>query len=182
MKTLLEIDKERGSGSDKERWHRYWSFYDRLLPAVFPKEESIRSLLEIGVWQGESLRTWKAFLPWAKIYGVDIDPNTKFEEERISVSIQDSRSVSVRGQLDPFDILIDDGDHSLLGQTLTFQNCWKDVAPKGLYCIEDIESYDNLSALMKNARSYTDVDRLFVGDFSMTANPDSIVLCVLKKP
>src|ERR1035437_6331525 len=49
--------------------HGYTPYYERHLGLL--RFEPI-TLLEIGVWDGASLRTWEAWMPEAQIIGVDI--------------------------------------------------------------------------------------------------------------
>jgi len=97
--------------------------------------EHIRRVLEIGIGSmlpgpssmygyapktyrpGASLRAWKAYFPNARIVGIDIQPDTQFEEDRIQTFLCDSTSTAAVEQLlsripsHPFDIIVDDGSH-----------------------------------------------------------------------
>ena len=68
MKSLSQIGLEQKT--DKTLDHKFTDFYGSKLSYL--RNENI-NLLEIGIWKGESLRTWKEYFPKGNIYGVDIN-------------------------------------------------------------------------------------------------------------
>ena len=102
-----------------DKWSHYFEVYDRHFSKYRGKEIV---LLEIGTFQGGSLQMWKQYFgDKAKIYGIDINPNCKqVEEENIKIMIgsQSDREFlkKVVQEVPPFDILIDDGGHTMLQQ------------------------------------------------------------------
>ncbi len=74
------VDKGTVLG-DWEHPHYYTFVYEYFLKPVRNKPIG---LLEIGVWKGASLRMWEAYLPQAKIVGVDIDPEcARYASDRV---------------------------------------------------------------------------------------------------
>lgn len=143
-------------GSDK-KLSGYSVLYDRL----FNKQKNkINSFLEIGVGTltpgpssfsgniqhyayytpGGSLRAWRDYFPNAMVYGIDIADDCKLEEERIETFIFSSldgvKCDEYLGAL-TFDIIIDDGLHTAIGQLETMKNLFHRVRTDGYYIIED---------------------------------------------
>ncbi|MFA5418966.1 MAG: class I SAM-dependent methyltransferase [Bacteroidales bacterium] len=134
-------------------FHNYTEIYERYFRG---KRKEIKSLLEVGVWHGESLVLWKNYFPNAKIVGVDITPDCKqYEDDRAKVVIADATkqlqfpmyiyewltrtSVSLAQSNNPveFDIIIDDGSHHCAHVIATFELLFKHVKPGGWYIVED---------------------------------------------
>lgn len=153
------------------RWgtDKVTSGYADLYECLFHKVRlQIKSLLEIGIGTmipgvhssmvgfagmgykpGGSLRSWREFFPNATIYGIDVQPDTQFDDEpRIITSLCNStdrlqvakfiRSIRHR----KFDIIIDDGSHSLGDQLATLQGFFEFLKDDGTYVIEDIVGGD----------------------------------------
>ena len=66
MQSLTEIGKKYGT--DKVA-HNYTDTYDIAFREL---REKPLNILEIGVWKGQSLRTFKEYFPNSKIYAIDI--------------------------------------------------------------------------------------------------------------
>jgi SAM-dependent methyltransferase len=153
----MELDELMNSyGSDKAR-NGYVPMYHSFMKALRDKPVD---LLEIGIGTmipgvqssmvgyslpgyapGGSLRAWRDYFANGNIVGVDVQPDTQFQEERIQTYLADS---SNREQLDAvlglrtFDVIIDDGLHWDECQVNTMRNLWHRVRPGGFYVIEDI--------------------------------------------
>ena len=133
----------------KYSFHKYTNIYESLLNR---KKYSAKSILEIGVAQGASLRTFRDFFPNAKIFGLDIYPESILSEPRIDVVIGDSSEVSSFIKLkemnnnENFDIAVDDGSHKVSDQLKSFEILWPMIKENGLYIIEDVHNEE----LIKN--------------------------------
>lgn len=122
-------------GTDKER-HGYGAFYEAVLPL-----HGVRSLLEIGVFKGASLKMWAERLPQALIDGWDIKPCSTYGlDDRISLSRVDCRSredLERARQNKSWDLIVDDGGHTMqqqqLALSLLFPHC-------EYYVLEDIHT------------------------------------------
>lgn len=149
---------EHGAKSDMERlsviywnlkysFHKYTHVYESLLNK---KRFSATSLLEIGVAQGASLRTFRDFFPCAKIFGLDIYPESILKEPRIDVVIGNSSEEKPFLQLKEmnggktFDIIVDDGSHNPADQLRSFELLWPMLSENGLYIIEDVTGEEAL--------------------------------------
>lgn len=125
------------------KWMHYFEIYERH----FAQFRNLPiSLLEFGVLHGGSLQMWKHYFgPQAKIYGADINPRcAELAEEQITILLADQESreslQNICKTLPPFDIIIDDGGHTMLQQTTTFEEIWGQLKIGGVYLIEDMHT------------------------------------------
>jgi len=103
------------------------------------------NLLEIGIQNGGSLFAWQQYFPQAKITGIDIDESCrKFEEGNIKVFVGDQADVkfleSVNKETGPYDIIIDDGGHTMNQQITSFKTLFPLLKDGGVYVIEDLHT------------------------------------------
>lgn len=123
-------------GTDKaSRWHDYLKVYEQIMPVHEPV-----SLLEIGWFDGASVKTWRDYLHVeSTIVGVDIGdkemiPGVHFRQVD-ATSVKVVKEVSEFG---PFDFIIDDGSHLSPDVIATFLLLWSQVKPGGYYIVEDL--------------------------------------------
>jgi hypothetical protein len=117
-----------------------------------------------GYKPGGSLRAWRDFFVNATIYGLDVQPDTQFDdEERIITRLCDSCDASaVRAVMETqgwpreFDIIIDDGSHYAEDQLSTFTNLFPFLKHNGLYIIEDVvgDNHQHLSNKLVETLAY----------------------------
>lgn len=135
MKTLQEIaDKHKPN----KQLFNYIPLYERYLTS---RRLSAKSILEIGVLGGNSLRMWKEYFSNAQIYGVDINPKCiNSIEKRIEIRIGDQNDEEFLKVLPwNLDIIIDDGSHKPIHMIKTFEYLFKEKLNRnGLYIIEDM--------------------------------------------
>lgn len=124
--------------------HSYTPFYHWLLGHT---RNEVRSVLEIGVYQGGSLHMWADYFPHAWIHGVDREICHLFKGVRITThrasqenEEEMSRALVLMGD-GPFDLIIDDGDHLPEHQVKTAQILLPLLKPDGVYIIEDVYDY-----------------------------------------
>jgi 23S rRNA U2552 (ribose-2'-O)-methylase RlmE/FtsJ len=123
-----------------DKWLHYFEIYERHFRPFVGKRVKV---LEIGIWQGGSLKMWKEYFGAdAEIIGVDIEPRTKkFEEDRIKIYIGDQSDVYFLRDLiqkeGKFDIIIDDGGHFMNQQIISFEELYGAVNDGGVYLCED---------------------------------------------
>lgn len=103
------------------------------------------NLLEIGVFDGASVKMWKEYFPKANIVALDIDPRCKeYEEERIDIHIGDQTDKKflndVFNQYGHFEVILDDGGHSWKQQIVSFETLFPRLTPGGLYFVEDMHT------------------------------------------
>lgn len=147
-KTLDAIGLE--TGTDKSSaGHDYLSTYAALFE---PLRERPISLLEIGVWEGASLRIWPQYFthPAARFLGVDIDiSRVRFSDNldnRAGVMYGDANNTgdlyeAVNMLGGAVDIVIDDGSHLIAQQRASFDYLRQFLAPGGLYIVEDLHTH-----------------------------------------
>jgi hypothetical protein len=96
---------------------------------------------------GNSLRAWRDYFVNANIYGIDIDENTMFEEERIktfcSNSADEAKMNKILSDLPLFDMIIDDGLHNMEANLETLKNCFPYLKSGGIYVIEDVNQLND---------------------------------------
>lgn len=153
---LSQLFKKYGSDKDSNGYsHLYSVLFDSL-------RDKQMNVLEIGIGTmtpnalssmkgympdtykpGASHRAWNDYFVNSRIYGVDIQPDTQFEENRIKTmlcsSIDKNAVDNMMNDLDiKFDIIIDDGWHLDDAQLKTLGNFFQYLKEDGLYIIEDI--------------------------------------------
>ena len=120
--------------------HGYLDFYARFLDEI---RDEARTVLEIGVYRGQSLRMWEAYFTRAEIIGLDINPESKaYEGGRVRVEIGDQSSHTVLERLarsGPFDLVIDDGSHVWDHQIASFRYLYSHVVAGRYYILEDLD-------------------------------------------
>lgn len=123
-----------------DKWTHYFEVYDREFNRF--RNKRIR-MLEIGVFSGGSLQMWKDYFgSQAEIIGVDINPKCKdYEEDQITVEIGSQEDPGFLNYLMEkygcFDIVLDDGGHTMRQQIISFQMLFPAVSNGGIYLCED---------------------------------------------
>lgn len=142
-KPLGELTRLAGVKTDKGlRTHHFTEVYELFFS---PLKTTATRVFEIGIAGGGSLEMWRDYFPRATIYGIDIEPKTQLDSDRIKTFVADQ---SDRDQLAAFidrfgggyDIIIDDGGHSMEQQQVSIGRLFKYVKPGGYYVIEDVHS------------------------------------------
>lgn len=97
--------------------------------------------LEIGVQFGGSLKIWKEYFKNLKLVGVDNLPECKqYEGEDIEIFIGDQADEKFLDSLGGFDIVVDDGGHTMHQQQISFQVLFPKLSSGGIYVIEDLHT------------------------------------------
>ncbi|MEP0912055.1 glycosyltransferase [Leptolyngbya sp. GB1-A1] len=149
------------------KWTHYFEIYDRHFSRF---RNTNVCILEIGVYHGGSLQMWRNYFgPSAKIIGVDIDPRCKeLEEEGIEIIIGDQEDreflASLRSQLPPVDVLIDDGGHTMAQQIITFEELFPLVKEDGVYLCEDLHTsyWQEYGGGFRNPNSFIEYSKAFI--------------------
>jgi len=146
--TLNELAEKHGT--DKGPYdHMYTNRYSIYLESYRDIEFN---LLEIGVYNGASVRMWKEYFTKANIVAIDIDPRCKeYEEDRITIHIGDQTDVNFLNKLvdkhGHFEVILDDGGHSFKQQIVSFETLFPRLTPGGLYFLEDMHTSYRLKSV-----------------------------------
>ena len=180
--TLIEIINQNDYilkyKTDKESKHKYCSaFYEK---AFFDLKDKKLNILEIGIQNGSSLVLWNEYFKNSIIYGID---NTNFIKDRldtyprIKTIIQDAYRKELTCNLPLFDIIIDDGPHTLESQIKFINNYFKKLNKNGKLFIEDINGNYNLNELLTEAGKFT-ANLALVDLRPKTNTEDSLMLVI----
>lgn len=143
MQSLIEI-LAKYEDTDKNTIHSYGPVYEKLLE---PKRLTAKSVLEVGVRGGGSLRTWADyFVNATSIRGIDNGEEAGLwtpDDDRITVHYGDSGKpetlATIGATYGPFDVCWDDGNHHPYMQVATFAALRPYLADGGIYVVEDVE-------------------------------------------
>src|SRR5262245_25561868 len=134
---------EAGNGRLVHKWMHYFDIYHRHFSRW--RGQPVR-VLEVGVYQGGSLQMWNHYFGRrAHIVGVDIDPRCKeLAEPQVDIVIgdQEDREFLRRLAADygSFDIVIEDGGHTMAQQIATLEEIWPAILDGGVYLVEDLHT------------------------------------------
>ena len=148
--------------SDKSTTHNYNILYSYILGTLGRKNPL--NLLEVGMGTnnpdlvssmgadgrpGASLYSFRDYLPNAQIHGADVDRDILFQADRIKTSYVDQMNLQTFKDMNvtfgnvKFDLIIDDGLHSIGANVNTLLYALDQVADGGWIVIEDIHIPDN---------------------------------------
>jgi len=138
--TLDDIGILNGTDKSSVR-HDYLVHYERFFAQW--REERF-NLIEIGVYNGASLETWRDFFPNAQIVGADINPAyRRHAGTRIAIEIgsqADPDFLDSLAEQHPPLVVIDDGSHRADHQIFTFERLFPKLLPGGCYIVEDLST------------------------------------------
>lgn len=127
----------RRHGTNKASWdHGYLTFYEALTRTL-----DVRRVLELGVFEGASIRAWREYWPDAEVIGVDVNGMPDVPGATlVQADAGDERAMSEADPslLGPFDLVIDDATHQLGQIDRSLRIFGPRLRPHGgLYIIED---------------------------------------------
>jgi len=164
-------------GSDKG--NMYYPLYTSLLEKY--KTAKKMRLLEVGLGTnnpslistmgknryrcGGSLRAFRDYLPNAFIFGADVDKECLFTEQNIKTYFVDQLEINTFDSLktncgnEKFDIIIDDGLHSIGANLNTLIFALNNINDNGVIIIEDIpiskiKGYQVVDFILKGTKKY----------------------------
>ncbi len=126
--------------TDKSTYHGFTDFYNKHLSAY---RDEFQNILEIGVFNGSSLKMWKEYFTKSKILAIDIYDKKVFNDDRISTFICDQSDKNTLNDIFQgitFDMIIDDGSHIMSHQQLSFIYLFDKLKSGGFYIIEDLHT------------------------------------------
>ena len=134
--------------TDKNGAHFYTPNYKTHLQKYRSKRIN---LLEIGVGGyhypdagGNSLRMWKRYFPFGKIFSLDIHDKSALQERRIKIfkgsQVDKDFLETVTDAMGTIDIIIDDGSHINEHVIETFKLLFPKLKDGGIYIVEDTQT------------------------------------------
>jgi cephalosporin hydroxylase len=149
------IDLVDNTRTDKNTVHSYLELYQDLLSS---KKDSAKNVLEVGIFQGGSIKLWHDFFTNANVYGLDIISINKVWNEvknkkRIYLyTSTDAYNEDIFNMLFlskeiKFDFILDDGPHTIESMQKLIRLYSKVMADDGILIIEDVQSWDWIEIL-----------------------------------
>jgi len=153
QESLHEIAKR--TGTDKAE-HLFSLIYDSKFSHL--RNEKIK-FLEIGLWLGSSIRMWVDYFRNAEIHGADIVTESEMinhvkninESQNLNLvvnwgndftftQLNQENSEDYKKLDNDFDIIIEDGGHTMLQQQLSIKNLINKINSGGFLVIEDVHT------------------------------------------
>ena len=143
------------SKTDKNTIHSYLPLYQKLL---ISKKESAKNVLEVGIYNGGSIKLWSDYFTNANVYGLDI-----MNYENVWECIKNNEKIILYTSIDAYDndffinnflnknikcdFMLDDGPHSLESMKQFIKLYSQIMTDDGILIIEDVQSWDWIDIL-----------------------------------
>ena len=143
------VDLIDNTRTDKNTSHSYLETYETL----FSCRKDSKNILEIGIQDGGSIKLWYDYFTNADIYGVDIMNETKVWDEikKDRIKLYTSTNGYSKNFVDnlkvKFDVIIDDGPHTLQSMIDCINLYSNLLTEKGILIIEDVSDIKWLDIL-----------------------------------
>tara|TARA_R110002012_G_scaffold243489_1_gene418056 strand:- start:41 stop:700 length:660 start_codon:yes stop_codon:yes gene_type:complete len=143
--TLLANKYLTDKGTEFDGQHNFTSVYYEKLKHL--KSQPL-NILEVGIFNGSSVKMWRDFFINSTIYCCDIIPQyfQPLQNEPRIISFQTDQSnrnilkESISNLSVKFDIIIDDGSHKMDHQQLTLGILFPYLKSNGYYILEDLHT------------------------------------------
>lgn len=132
--------------TDKNTGHSYLEIYEKL---IGHKKDTAKQILEIGIFHGGSIKLWYDFFPNATVHAIDVMPL-----EYVWPEIRNKDRIKLYTSTDAynpqfimntlfsqnirFDMIVDDGPHTLESQKECVFNYSHLLADNGVLIVEDL--------------------------------------------
>lgn len=132
------------TGTDKgSNFHDYMEAYSQHFDAI--KDEPIK-FLEIGIYEGSSVKLWEEYFKNAELHFIDVSlgavkyhsTRSHYHIARQEVACDLYQFIKAAGT--GFDVMIDDGGHTMKQQITSFIYLFSHLKSKGVYVIEDLHT------------------------------------------
>ena len=143
------------SRTDKNTVHSYLPLYQKLL---INKRETAKNVLEVGIYNGGSIKLWSDFFTNATVYGLDI-----MNRNDVWESIKHNEKIILHTSTNAYDndffsnnflhknircdFMLDDGPHSLESMVQFIKLYSQIMTDDGILIIEDVQSWDWIETL-----------------------------------
>lgn len=133
------------NNTDKSYYHLFTEFYNDYF---YKFKTSKINILEIGIYQGSSLKLLEEYFPNATIYAIDINKeyvNKKYGEQikTYHCSQDNFEEIDRIFKEIKFDIIIDDGSHQTIHQHKSLGHMFSYLNKNGIYICEDLHTSYN---------------------------------------
>ncbi len=132
------------SGADKgSNYHNYTQVYAKYFAPLIDKPIKF---LEIGIYEGSSVKMWEKYLKKADLHFVDITFDAlKYQSDRSHYHLCNQENpqdlkVLIESTGGNFDVILDDGGHTMNQQITSFVTLFPHVKSGGMYIIEDLHT------------------------------------------
>jgi hypothetical protein len=189
---ILENRKINGfnfpGGTDKATDHSYDKYYSEEFKNLENKEIT---LMEIGIQYGGSALLWNDLFPKSNMVFIDnvniVHPKIweSMDKSRYDFIVKDAFNEDTIEELKylyplGFDLIIEDGPHTLESQKFAIKHYSKLLKNDGLLIIEDIQNMDYCDIIM-NEIDKTEFKRVEVIDLRTNKNRYDDILIVVEK-
>jgi SAM-dependent methyltransferase len=142
MKNSLEEISKQYKSDKGAVYHNYLEIYEKYFSKY---RTTLENFLEIGLWEGDSIRMWRDYFNVGNLVGADILDlsHVVLANTQIHVCDQSDREQLedlVLKTFNQFDIIIDDGGHMMHQQQITLATMFKYLKPGGVFVIEDLHT------------------------------------------
>jgi hypothetical protein len=115
----------------------YYPAYEELAALIGPAGQ----VLEVGVYEGGSLRMWQELFPRGVVAGVDCNPDAGWPAGTVRI-VADQASDTMADQAAAaspcgWDLVVDDASHIASASSETRRLLWPQVKPGRWYVLED---------------------------------------------
>ena len=126
------------------------------------------NILEIGVWKGASTASFFYYLPNSNFVAIDNEAKFSYKSTRIKFflcntsdlnSLKKLKKILFKQNINKFDIIIDDGAHTLSNIIKNFIFFFKFLKSEGLYVIEDYK-FPNYFDFCNDIRNHYLIDKI----------------------
>ena len=186
MSLLSLIDNKT---TKKNTLHSYLELYQNLLES---KKLSAKHVLEVGIYNGGSIKLWSDFFPNATVYGMDIEDGHRIQSDIVGkpniilLTSTDAYSDEVfskeiLGRNIKFDFMLDDGPHTYESMVRFIHLYSQVMTDDGILIIEDVQQIDWLDNLKNEVPQHL---RQYVKTYDLRENKgryDDIVFTIDKR-
>ncbi|MET0727310.1 MAG: class I SAM-dependent methyltransferase [Acidimicrobiales bacterium] len=167
------------SGRLLDKWVHYFPIYERHLAKL---KDTAPTLLEIGVYRGGSLDMWRRYFgDSVKLIGIDIDPTAaELADPRSTVVLGDQADPEFLRTLvrdhGPFDIVIDDGGHTMEQQITSIEHLFPALNVGGVYVVEDCHTsyWDSFGGGRRRSGTFIEWTKERVDDLHRYHEPEPV--------
>lgn len=174
--TLLEQYRSKPYDTDKQTIHCY---IEQAYNTLFNDNLSVTNILEIGAMNGGSALLWRDYFVNASIDIIDINEcKAILNQERINHIVANAYSKNLVKSLRHYDIIIDDGPHTLDSMIFIIDYYIPLLKLGGICVIEDVQYYEWFETLTKKISKEYSYE---IMDLRKTKNRYDDLLLIIKR-